>query len=124
MVIRFYNSGVEECLREGVSFVGSPTARYEEVTETSECYTKCATRAGCVAFSLYKDTGSCMLKNAWLNPEPVTNHDAKDVVSASMDCILDAVGKVDKVIYSKFYFNIASYSIMYICLLSKSRDYI
>ncbi|XP_063685564.1 uncharacterized protein LOC134819524 isoform X2 [Bolinopsis microptera] len=91
--------GVKECLREGVSFVGSPTARYEEVTETSECYTKCATRAGCVAFSLYKDTGSCMLKNAWLNPEPVTNHEAKDVVSASMDCILDAVGKVDKIIY-------------------------
>ena len=95
---------MKDCLRDGYSFAGSPAARYEEVFKTSECYTKCAHRAGCVAFSLYKDTGACLLKNVWSNPEAETNHVAQEVVSASMDCILKTVGKVDTLIYSKLKF--------------------
>ena len=97
-------TGVKDCLQEGVSFAGSPAARYEDVFQTSECYSKCALRDGCVAFSLYKDTGTCMLKNIWSDPEPEINHQYPDVVSASMDCILRAVGKVDTVIYSELSF--------------------
>ena len=96
-------SGVNDCLQAGVSFAGSPAARYEDVFQTSECYSKCALRDGCVAFSLYKDTGTCMLKNIWSDPEPETNHQSPGVVSASMDCILRAVGKVDSVIYSELF---------------------
>ena len=50
-----------------------------------------------------------MLKNIWSEPKPVVNHKAESVVSASMDCILEAVRKVDSIIYSELCLSILKF---------------